>query len=306
MAAIGFIGVGSMGGAMAARMLEQGGELVIYDSNAATRARFQELGAAVAESPRDVADRAETVFACLPTAQISQNVAYGEDGVIGGTKIRTYIETSTIGGGVIIDIAEKLAPRGINVLDAPVSGAVLGARTGTLTIMVAGPEAGVAALQPILPLFTKRFFYLGEKHGTAQTCKLVNNAIGCVGVLAACEAIAAGVKAGLDAETLLNVINVSSGVNFFTRESFPAFILTHTFAGAGPIEIGAKDLALYVEESDRVGAVSPLSTAAAELWAKIAASGEAGRDSSKTFLYFCELAGIDYPVEAAPDDRRQK
>jgi len=297
MAAIGFIGIGTMGGAMATRMIEMGGSLVVYDSNPVACARLAERGAAVAKSPRDVADHAETVFACLPSAEVSLRVVMGEDGVIRGSQVRTYVETSTIGIAPMREIAQSLAGRDINVVDGPISGAVLGARAGTLSMMASGPEEGIAALQPLLPLFTRKFFYLGSQHGAAQMCKLVNNAIACVGMYAACEAIAAGLKAGLNDRTLLEVINASSGANLFTREAFPAFILSHQFSGAGPIEIGAKDLSVFVQEAEALGASAPLAATAAAAWWQIAGNGEAGRDNSDLFLQLCRRAGFSYPED---------
>jgi 2-hydroxy-3-oxopropionate reductase len=292
MTMLGFIGVGAMGGAMASRLLQQGAGLMVFDKNPEALTRLESQGATIAKSARDLADQTETIFASLPNARVSREVALGDDGIIHGAKIKTYIETSTLGGDTVAEIANALGAKGITMLDAPISGAVMGAQAGTLSIMIAGPKPAYDSLNAILPLFTKKSFYLGEKHGAAQTCKLANNAIACIGMLAACEAIAAGLKAGVDEQTLLEVINTSSGANLFTREMFPAFIASRKFTGAGPIENGGKDIALFAEEAANIGATSKLASVAAELWGEAAASGAAGRDASQLFLYFCERAGL--------------
>ena len=163
---------------------------------------------------------------------------------------------------------------------------------GSLSIMIAGPNAALARIKALLPLFTAKSFYLGAWHGAAQTCKLVNNAIACTAMLASCEAIAAGVSAGLDEAMLLEVINASSGANLFTREMYPAFIASRKFAGAGPIENGGKDLALFVREAARLGAPADLAEAAAQLWGEAAASGAPGRDASLLLAYFQSRARL--------------
>src|SRR5471032_11853 len=138
---IGFIGLGMMGQPMARRLIEAGHALVVYDTRNDAVAPLVALGAKLASSPQDVADRVETVMSSLPSLQISQKVATGEGGVIHGKKIKRYIDLSTTGSKVAAEIAAVLAKKNIVQIDSPVSGGVGGATKGTLAVMVSGLAA---------------------------------------------------------------------------------------------------------------------------------------------------------------------
>ncbi len=139
-APLGFIGCGHMGGAMALRLAEAGYSLVVCDPDATRLEALLAKGATAAATPREVADRAEIVFACLPSQKISRAVAYGDTGVVGGKAIRIYIESSTIGQPTVVAIADALAAANIAVLDMPVSGGPSWAREGKLTTILSGPK----------------------------------------------------------------------------------------------------------------------------------------------------------------------
>src|SRR5215475_440498 len=171
---LGVIGTGRMGGPMAGRLMDAGYSLVIYDTQSEAMQPLLKRGAQQAKSPADVASRAEIVLASLPTPDIVRAVALGEDGVIQGTTVKTFIDLSTTGPRVAAMVAAGLAARGIVAVDAPVSGGVLGAKNGTLAVMASGPRAALDALQPVFTCFGKPFF-VGEAPGLGQTMKLVNN-----------------------------------------------------------------------------------------------------------------------------------
>ena len=143
---IGFIGLGNMGGPMARRLIEAGHKLVVYDTRNDAVAPLVALGAMVASSPQDVADRVETVMASLPSLQVSEKVALGEGGVIHGKRIKRLIDLSTTGSRVAAEICAELAKKNIVQIDSPVSGGVGGAAKGTLAVMVSGPQAEIDAL----------------------------------------------------------------------------------------------------------------------------------------------------------------
>ena len=137
-AAIGFIGLGAMGGGIARRLAQAGIKLHVCDVDPAKIAAFAQWDVVVHTNPKSIADAVEVVFACLPDIEVSQAVAYGAEGVIHGKKIKVYIETSTIGRSPVINIAKTLATKNISVLDCPVSGGPRGADNGTLAVLVAG------------------------------------------------------------------------------------------------------------------------------------------------------------------------
>ena len=195
---IGFIGLGNMGQPMARRLIEAGHKLVIYDTRNDAVAPLVALGAQLASSPQDVADRVETVMASLPSLNISEKVALGEGGVIHGKKVKRYIDLSTTGSHTAAVICAELAKKNIVQIDSPVSGGVGGATKGTLAVMVSGPQADIDIVKDALSVFGK-VFVIGDKPGMAQTMKVANNFLSATAMAATAEAVAMGVKAGLDA-----------------------------------------------------------------------------------------------------------
>ena len=143
---VGFIGVGRMGGPMASRLLDAGFELVVHDIDDASLAPLLGRGARRARSPADVASVAETVLVSLPTPSVVRAVALRANGVIAGSRVQTYIDLSTTGPRMAIEVAQGLSARGIVAVDAPVSGGVSGAQKGTLAVMVSGPSGLFARL----------------------------------------------------------------------------------------------------------------------------------------------------------------
>lgn len=289
---VGFLGVGAMGGAIVARLIQNGVPVLAYDPNAEVLARAHARGAATAESVQDVVNRVEVVFACLPNAQICRQVALGPAGVVEGSKVRIYADTSTIGGSTSVEISDGLAGRGIVFLDSPVVGGVIAAESGSLGVLVAGPQAAYARVKPVLEAFAGRTFYLGEKPGMAQVGKVVNNAVGYAALYATFEAVAVGLKAGIDIETLVGIINQGSGANFHTQKIFPAYIIPRKFEGTGAVEIGVKDLKCFLEEARRLHAETPMANAVTAVGVRAAESGPPGRDTMTLFHYFCDLAGV--------------
>ena len=248
-ARVGFIGVGAMGAPMAERLLAAGYRVSVFDANPKAMAPLVAIGAVESSSPREAAAGAETVFACLPSPEISKRVALGPEGITGVEGLQTYVETSTIGTSAIKSIAQGLAARGIAVLDAPVSGGPRGARAGTLAMMVAGERAAFERARPLFDAIARNVFYIGAEPGLAQIAKLANNMISAAGMAAACEAAAMAVKAGVDARTLIDTVNASTGRNSATVDKFPQSILPRTFDYGGKLSTMYKDVALCLEEA---------------------------------------------------------
>lgn len=251
--AVGMIGLGSMGGAMARRMVSQGLEVVGYDPSPGAATRAEEAGIKLATSPKEVADAAEIVFACLPSLGAAEATAFGPKGIIHGAAIRLYVEMSTLGREALLSIAERLAPTGLGFVDCPISGGPKAADQGKLTAIISGPEPEIARLTPILETVVSNRFIVGDQPGMAQVCKLVNNILSVTAFVASCEAISIGVKAGLDAKTMIDVINVSTGRNSATQDKFPKAILNRSFDYGGPLSIGEKDVELFLELARQTG-----------------------------------------------------
>jgi 3-hydroxyisobutyrate dehydrogenase-like beta-hydroxyacid dehydrogenase len=259
---IGFIGLGNMGFPIARRVVEAGHNVVAFDTRAEIVDRLVALGAQAASSVRDVADNAETVMASLPSTQASRDVAAG---VIEGSRIRRFVDFSTIGRKTAIEVHDLLAHRGIVAIDSPVSGGVSGAEKGTLAVMVSAPRADFELLSPVYETIG-RAFYLGDKPGSAQTMKLVNNLLAATGLVATCEAVAMGVKAGLDAAVMVDVLNAGSGATNASRDKFPRSILPRTFDYGFATGLMVKDVRLYLEEAKALDVSMEVAEAVARLW----------------------------------------
>jgi 3-hydroxyisobutyrate dehydrogenase-like beta-hydroxyacid dehydrogenase len=262
---IGFIGLGKMGFPMARRLIEAKHQLVVFDQRKEVMDKLVGLGAQPAASPKEVADRAESVLASLPSLQASLEVATGKEGVIEGKRVKRFVDLSTVGSHMAVRIHDLLAKRDIVQLDCPVSGGVGGAEKGTLAVMVSGPRADFDALKPALEVIGKVFF-IGEKPGSAQTMKLANNLLSATAVVATSEAVVMGVKSGLDPSVMIDVINSGSGMNTASRDKFPRSILPRTFDFGFATGLMVKDVRLCLEEAKSLGLSMEVAEAVGRLW----------------------------------------
>jgi len=249
---IGFIGLGNMGFHMARRLIEAGHTVIALDTRKEALDRIVALGGKPAATPKEVADRAETVMASLPTPDVVLAVATGAGGVIDGQRVRRFVDLSTTGADMAKRIFALLKARDIVQIDAPVSGGVAGAEKGTVAVMASGPRADVETLKPALSVIGKSFF-IGEEPGAGQTMKLCNNFLSAVGMAATAESMVLGVKAGLDPRVMLDVINASSGRNTATETKFPKNVLPGTFDLGFTNGLMAKDVGLAVSEAKALG-----------------------------------------------------
>jgi 3-hydroxyisobutyrate dehydrogenase-like beta-hydroxyacid dehydrogenase len=241
-----------MGGPMANRLLDAGYTLCVFDTSAEATAPLAARGATVAASAAEVGSAAEIVLISLPTPPIVQAVVTGEAGILAGTRVTTLIDLSTTGPSVAGVVAKAAAARGVAWVDSPVSGGVGGATKGTLAVMVSCPEATVPLVDPVLKTFGKTF-YVGEKPGLAQVAKLANNLLAAAALVLSSEAVVMGVKAGLDAKTLIDIINAGSGRNSATQDKFPRAVLTRTFDFGFATGLSYKDVRLCLEEAEALG-----------------------------------------------------
>ena len=293
MAVLGFIGVGRMGGPMASRLLDAGHQLCIYDVSAEATAPFAARGATLAASPAEVASQAEIVLVSLPTPDIVRTVALGGNaGIINGSKVRLMIDLSTTGPGVATEVAGQLAERRIGWVDAPVSGGVTGARAGTLAVMVSCPKPAFGEIEPVLKTFGKIFF-TGEKPGLAQSAKLANNLLAATALVATSEAMAMGVKAGLDPKVLLDIVNASSGRNSATQDKFPRAILPGTFDFGFATGLSYKDVRLCIEEAEAMGIPMVVGAAVREMLAITRSRFGADSDFTHVAKLLEEWAGVE-------------
>ena len=249
---LGFIGLGNMGIHMSTRLLGAGHSMIVSDINKKAAAPILKLGAEWAESGRDVASRAHIVFLSLPTPAIVEQVVVGNDGLIFGTAVRAVVDLSTTGPSVTARLAAMLAERRIAMIDAPVSGGTIGAEAGSLAVMVSGDRPVFDEIEPTLNVIGANIFYLGATPGQAQLMKIINNTLCAAASLATFEGLVLGAKAGLDAKTMLDVINVSSGRSFATEVKVPQCIINREFPMRFATELLRKDVKLCLDEAERL------------------------------------------------------
>jgi 3-hydroxyisobutyrate dehydrogenase-like beta-hydroxyacid dehydrogenase len=273
---IGFIGLGHMGFPMAQRLIGAEYDVVAYDTRAEAVDRLVGLGGRPASSPKEVADGADTVLASLPSPSAALDVATG---VADGSRVRRYVDLSTIGSATAVRIHGVLAEHQIVAVDSPVSGGVGGAENGTLAIMVSAPRPEFDLLKPVLEALG-RPMHVGEQPGSAQTMKLVNNILAATVLVATSEVVVMGAKSGLDPGVMIDVLNAGSGATSASRDKFPRAILPRTFDYGFATGLMVKDVRLALEEMKSLGLSMEVAEAVGRLWEVVIR--EIGADSDFT------------------------
>ena len=262
---LGFVGLGNMGFPMMSRLVAAGHPVAVFDTSPAVMERAVALGADAAASVRDVADRAETVLASLPTPQVSNSVA-AEVGQ--GALVKRFVDLSTVGQQAAQRNCDLLGARGIAALDSPVSGGVRGAHAGTLAVMVSGPRSAFDLLGPVWAAIGRTTF-VSEQPGAAQTMKLINNLIAAATLAVTGEAMVLGVKAGLDPQVMIDVLNAGSGGTHASRDKFPRSVLPRTFDFGFATGLMVKDIRLCLAEAEALDMTMNLGEAVGTLWEDI-------------------------------------
>ena len=288
---IGFIGLGKMGFPMARRLIEAKHQLIVFDTRKEAADRLVAMGATAASSPKEVADRVESVMASLPSLQASLEVATGAGGVIEGKRVKRFVDLSTVGSQMAVRIHDLLKKRDIVQIDSPVSGGVGGAEKGTLAVMVSGPKAHAEAVRPALEIIGKVFF-IGEKPGSAQTMKLANNFLSATAVVATSEAVVMGVKSGLDPHVMIDVINAGSGMNTASRDKFPRAILPRSLDFGFTTGLMVKDVRLCLEEMKSLGLSMEVAEAVGRLWEVVICDMGAESDFTTAIKPIEKAAGV--------------
>jgi 3-hydroxyisobutyrate dehydrogenase-like beta-hydroxyacid dehydrogenase len=286
---IGFLGLGQMGAPMAERLLAEDVRLHVFDPRPDAVAPFVARGAVSCESPAAVADAAPIVFACLPNGAVSEEVAAA---VAGGAALRVYAEMSTIGKRAVEGIAARLGARGVSVVDAPISGGPAGARAGTLAMLAAGAPAAVAELDPWLRRIGREVFVLGDTPGQAQVMKLVNNLMFASNLVAACEGLAMGAKAGLDPDAMLAMVNAGTGRSVATERVLEE-VVSGRFAFGAALSVLDKDVTLGLAEAATLGVPMWALEQAARVWRFAVTQGAGAEDVTAIARFMERWAGAE-------------
>ncbi|MQA09665.1 MAG: NAD-binding protein [Pseudonocardiaceae bacterium] len=247
---IGLIGLGNMGGRIARRIVESGASVVGYDTDPG---RVATAGAQPAESVAELVRNTDYVLLSLPDSSIVDAVVLGEHGILPSCRSgQIVVDLSTASPGSTIASQAKLAERGVEFVDAGISGGAAAAEKGTLTIMAGGSAEVVERIRWLFEPFASKVVYMGAS-GTGHTTKLLNNFLNAVSLAATSEVMIAGRKAGIDLDTLLEVLNSSSGVNFATLNRFPHIAHGDYLEGGLTSALMMKDVLLYVDRARELG-----------------------------------------------------
>ncbi|MDE0808917.1 MAG: NAD(P)-dependent oxidoreductase [Alphaproteobacteria bacterium] len=290
---LGYLGLGNMGQPMAGRLMDAGHQLVVRDINEAALAPLLERQAQQASSGKDLADKSEIVICSLPSNNAIRAAVLGEGGLIEGSKMRIFVNACTTGSPFATEISEALAAKGIATLEAPISGGPPGARAGTLSVMVSGPQDVFDEVEPYLRAYGSTLVYCGEKPGLAQVLKLANNILFTVNILATSEAMAMGVKAGLDPETMIQAISAGTGRNSTIDMIMPNNVLPRTFDFGATIEILMKDVHLALAEGEAQGVTQLMCQQSRQMLMMAVNQGWAQRDLSELAKLVEGWAGME-------------
>jgi 3-hydroxyisobutyrate dehydrogenase-like beta-hydroxyacid dehydrogenase len=284
---------------MASRLLAAGHSVTVFDPSAAATAALVAKGARAAASAAEAARSSDIVMVSLPSPAVLRTVASDIAAVAG---VSIFVDLSTSGPAASQAAAATLAPAGITLVDAPVSGGVKGAAAGTLTLMVAGAPAAVARAKPLLEAFG-RVIVVGEKPGLGQTLKLANNLMSAASLAIASEAMAMGVKAGLDPAVMLEVINASSGRNSATQDKIPKHVLNRRFDFGFANALSFKDVRLCLEEAEGLGVPMVVGAAVRQMLSITQQVCGPAADCTEMVKVLENWAGCRI---GAPEDRREE
>ena len=289
---IGFIGLGIMGRGMVDNLLGAGFELTIWNRTAERMTPFIERGASAASSPSEVASKSDIIITCVSDTPDVEQVLLGEDGVIHGAAAGDLvIDMSTINPVNTVEIARQLNKRGVNMLDAPISGGSEGAANGTLSIMIGGGEGDVARAMPCFEAMGSTITHVGEQ-GAGQTVKLSNQILCVVNMLAASEALLFAKAGGVDLDKMLQAVTGGAAGSWMLANRGPQVIDDYWEPGFS-IDLQQKDLRLVLGAADKMGIPVIATALCFNLYRTLQAQGHGGDGNHSIIRALEAMAGIE-------------
>jgi 3-hydroxyisobutyrate dehydrogenase-like beta-hydroxyacid dehydrogenase len=292
---VGYLGVGNMGQPMAGKLLDGGHGLTLFDISDAAMEPLLLRQARRAASPKELADQCEIVFVSLPTLAAFRAAMLGVEGLASGGAMQVLVNTCTVGVPFLREIEAAVAPKGVKIVDCPISGGPAGARAGTLSVMVSGDPAIVERVRPLISLWGKTLTIAGDKPGAAQVLKLTNNILFAVSLAATSEAFVMGAKGGLDPEVMVSAINAGSGQNGATQTVIPNSVLDRSFGYGAALHILMKDIDLAIAQGEALGVPMWVCQAARLVYKHAIFKGAANDDISTLVRHVERDAGFEMP-----------
>jgi 2-hydroxy-3-oxopropionate reductase len=288
---LGFVGVGIMGKPMAKNLIDAGYKVIVYDINKKALDEIVAHGGERGTSPKNVAEKSDIVITMLPNSPDVKAAVLGENGIIEGVKEgQILIDMSSIAPLVSREIAQELATKGVETLDAPVSGGQEKAEAGTLAIMVGGKKEVFEECKPILDVMGGSVTLVGDS-GAGQTTKLANQVVVAINIAAVAEALIMGKKAGVDPENIFNAIRGGLAGSQCLNDKAPRMFEGRYDPGFR-IRLHVKDLANVLETSRELHAAMPLTSQVMEMMQVLMAEGHDDVDHGGLALYYEKLNGL--------------
>lgn len=277
---VGWIGLGQMGHRMAGHVAHAGYPMIVTD---AASTDLAPKDAEIAAANGEVGERAAIVILSVPDGAAS--LAVCRDLIASKPRaVEMVIDSSTIGMAAAKEAADLLGAAGIAYVDAPVSGGVAGADAGSLSVILGCSQDLVERVSPVLSCFGGHLFHVGDRPGMGQAVKLLNNFLSATSMAATSEAIAFGAAVGLEMQTVLDVVNRSTGQNTASRDKFPKRVVTESYDGGFAAAMMAKDVRLYLDEVRKTGAADGLAAEIETLWSVFDRS-EPGADFTRIYPF---------------------
>jgi|HigsolmetaAR202D_1030399.scaffolds.fasta_scaffold06802_2 2-hydroxy-3-oxopropionate reductase len=292
---VGYAGLGLMGKPMALNLIAAGYPVVVYNRSPGPVAELVEAGAQAAASPAELAEQASIIFTCLANTAVVQSIVAGPEGLLSTARPGTLIiDMSTISPMVAREIAEQAQRKGVDFLDAPVSGGEVGARDATLSIMVGGRAEALERARPLLNVLGKRVVHVGDA-GAGQIAKACNQIIVGVTIEAVSEALVLATKAGVDParvrEALLGGFAQSRVLELHGQR-----MLDRNFEPGGKSRHQYKDLQIILDTGRAYDAPLPVTSLVQQFYGALLASGQGDLDHSALYLLIESMAGLDPAV----------
>ncbi|NUA29619.1 L-threonate dehydrogenase [Cupriavidus basilensis] len=291
---IGVIGLGAMGNGVAHSLLRAGFKVHACDLRPDVLQRFADAGGIPCASPAELGGKCDVVVTLVVNAAQTEAVLFGEHGAASSLRPGTLvIASATVPPGFAEALGKRLGERGILLLDAPVSGGAARAASGEMTMMTSGPAEAYALAEDVLAAMAGKVYRLGDAHGAGSKVKIINQLLAGVHIAAAAEAMALGLREGVDADALYEVITHSAGNSWMFENRVP-HILSGDYTPLSAVDIFVKDLGLVLDTARTSKFPLPLSAAAHQMFMMASSAGHGGEDDSAVIKIF---PGIELPAK---------
>lgn len=296
---IGFIGLGAMGAGMVDNLLKAGHEVTGFDVRAEALEQLQARGGRPAASPAEAAAETDLLILMVVNDSQVESVLFGDDGAVDSLSPGAVVMMcSTVPAGFTRELGERLSARGVELLDAPVSGGFVGAETGRLTVMASGSAKAFAAAEPALDAVAERVFRLGDQVGIGSSVKAVNQLMAGVNLVTAAEGMAFGVAQGADPKQLFEIIKDAAGGSWMFGDRVP-HMLADDYTPKSAVSIWAKDLGLVLDQAKAVGMPAPVTAAAHQVVMMAMADGLGALDDAAFVKVYERFTG----AKITPDEK---